>query len=208
MVKRLLLILAFASLCGYASAVSPIRFGVKAGVNLSEIDFKAVPLRGERGDYVLSPSSGAKTGYYAGASSRVYLGFFHLLPEIVYSHNAYELGVGDRSIAPQTVALNSIQVPVLLETGLLFLKLQLGPVFNIWNEASVEGAGALDRQVLYARSSVGYMFGVGLNLGPLNLTARYNADFARPVQTITLDGGTAEVKTTLNTWMLGAGLRF
>ncbi len=212
MVKKIAFLLIGLLCAAQLFALSPIKVGLRGGVSFQDVDLGTA----RAGDYSLSADS--ETGFFLGMTARINLPRWYLQPEIDYSYNKYQLtatpsaGAASRS----TVKLNAIQMPILAGTRFLkFFRLEAGPVFNLWDDSKVSasrsdaaGVTAPAHSVLYARNSIGYMVGLGLDLGPVSLSGRYNGEFGKPLQTITIGDQTSEVKATLRTWQLSVGFNF
>ncbi|MDR2885234.1 MAG: PorT family protein [Rikenellaceae bacterium] len=212
MIKKLtitcLLLLTAASVL----ALSPVKFGISGGASIQNIDLGSA----RAGDYALSAESSA--GYYAGMSMRVTIPKFYIQPEINYIHNSYKLTAAtpSGSSSYSTVKLNSLELPVLVGMRFLhFFRLQVGPVFNLMNETSVSVSrsttndAAPAHSVTYAAPSVDYMAGLSADIaGVVSLSARYNGEFSKPTQSITIGDQTTEAQTRVRTWMLSVGFHF
>lgn len=141
-----------------------VDWGITGGVNI--VNFSA-------------DDSGAsiknKMGWQVGMTTSVNLGFFAIQPEILYVRQGLTLKpeIGDEF----EIHSNSIEIPVLFSLRLLSpLRINAGPVFNVFNKNKVkngddlEGLGRL-------KPSVSYAVGLGLGLGNLLIDVRYNGQF-------------------------------
>ena len=119
-----------------AQALSPIRFGIKAGIQTQSL--KMDGLRWSD----LSKSN--NFGYQLGAMIQVPLGPVYLQPEIVYNSARFNLNgnllYSDGGIEQQDVrakyAVNTVQLPVLVGIKILFLRVFAGPTFNLLTDTS------------------------------------------------------------------------
>jgi hypothetical protein len=151
--------LAFAQEKAKAST-SPVRFGIKAGLNVSSIN-----------DDEFKGKAGIYGGFFANipvASS------FSVQPEILYN------GVGAKfeSVSDARLNLDYISVPVMVQYNILpELYLEAGPQFSFAISQKVKGdGGSVDVDSLFK----GFDFGIGLGAGyyfaqGFGVTARFVA---------------------------------
>jgi hypothetical protein len=151
--------LAFAQEKAKAST-SPIRFGIKAGLNVASIN-----------DDEFKGKAGIYGGFFANipvASS------FSVQPEVLYN------GVGAKfeSVSDARLNLDYISVPVMLQYNILpELYLEAGPQFSFAISQKVKGdGGSVDVDSLFK----GFDFGIGLGAGyyfaqGFGVTARFVA---------------------------------
>lgn len=196
MIRKLLLITLLTAFSFAAGAKGLVSFGVKAGLTTQNLKFA--------NGSDLSASS--KTGYHFGLVSRVNLLLFHVQPEILYSHNAYDLSSAGGPASK--VNLNTVDVPVLAGLRLLWFRLQAGPMFNVMSESSVADKADITYDKV-TKPPVSYLLGVGLDLGKLNIDVRYNGQFKRAEQHIQLGQQPVEsYKSRFNNWMFSVGVLF
>ena len=120
-------ILLFAVLCigaqAHAGLLPKARIGFKAGWN-----YQANNLKGAQ-DFDFNSDS----GWYAGLQSEFTWGMLGIRPELVYSHNKFDVK-GPVGI-DGNVKMNTIDLPVLLQLRFLnFLAIQVGPSFNLMTD--------------------------------------------------------------------------
>ena len=186
-----------------AQAGSPLKWGVKAGMN-----YHTVGEPTNLGRDVVDAKN--RVGWHAGLQaswqvSRV----FSIDPELVFSRNSYNLipSVGTGGIA----YLNTIDVPVILGVKLIGpLKLQGGVNINVMTDSGVKGE---DKPFRFSASSqaLGYLLGIGVDLGHINITARYNGFFRQSESSVAfnkLQTTDDLLKMQVSTWQLGVGFYF
>ena len=186
-----------------AQAGSPLKWGVKAGMN-----YHTVGEPTNLGRDVVDAKN--RVGWHAGLQaswqvSRV----FSIDPELVFSRNSYNLipSVGTGGIA----YLNTIDVPVILGVKIIGpLKLQGGININVMTDSGVKGE---DNPFRFSASSqaLGYLLGVGVDLGHINITARYNGFFRQSESSVAfnkLQTTDDLLKMQVSTWQLGVGFYF
>ena len=160
----------------HGSALS-IKYGVKAGVNLSNMS----------NDMTFDPGFSMGTGFQVGAlvnlhwgqrteSSLPGTGLWGLQPEILFSNQVIKSDGGD-------VKLNYIKVPVMLKVyPLSRLSVEVGPEFSYLISASPESLN-VDGATVKVEDCKGFNFGAGIgaayefNFG-LMVGARYSMGFS------------------------------
>jgi hypothetical protein len=186
-----------------AQAGNSLKWGVKAGLN-----YHTVGEPTNLGRDIVDTKN--RVGWHAGLQaswqvSRV----FTIDPELVFSRNSYNLipSVGTGGIA----YLNTIDVPVILGVKLIGpLKLQGGININVMTDSGVKGE---DKPFRFSASTqaLGYLLGIGVDLGHFNIVARYNGFFRQSESSVAFN----KVQTTddlmkmqVSTWQLGVGFYF
>lgn len=186
-----------------AQAGNSLKWGVKAGLN-----YHTVGEPTNLGRDIVDAKN--RVGWHAGLQaswqvSRV----FTIDPELVFSRNSYNLipSVGTGGIA----YLNTIDVPVILGVKLIGpLKLQGGININVMTDSGVKGE---DKPFRFSASTqaLGYLLGIGVDLGHFNIVARYNGFFRQSESSVAFN----KVQTTddlmkmqVSTWQLGVGFYF
>lgn len=179
--KKLLAVMVVAALCvTFAQHVDAKRFGVKAGVNLTSLDFK-------------NGTPGA-LGYSAGITWQYDLPLgFAIQPDLIYHVKATRLS----SITKETFGLGYIELPINLQWGLRFadknirLFAQASPFIGyavsqqgtaptqdnaIYDDDGgilADVSKAADKWLNINRFSYGAGLGLGVQLWGLQLTAQY-----------------------------------
>lgn len=190
--KRLLLILAAVCITSQASAglLPKFKFGVKAGLDYQTNDFK---------NDLKNFDIKANAGWFAGIQGDLSWGNIGIHPEVIYSHNAFDIdGV---EIDGATFKLNKLDIPVLLQYRLLgLINLQAGPTFCVMTNASGASEGA---KWSIDRPTIGYAAGVEVEIWKIGISARYNGSFkGSEVLGLEVD------KNKVNTFQLGVGFYF
>jgi len=158
------LILSFAVLMLSAAAFAQVNVGLKAGLNLANWG----------GDIKDEADSKNRMGFHAGA----YLTFnlsdaISIQPEILYNSVGAKIEDSDGDV---DFATDYVSIPVMLlynvnET----FNIQVGPQFGFLTKAEAKSDDAsVDIKDLFTGTDLGLNFGVGLNFGKLNATARYS----------------------------------
>lgn len=187
--KRLALLMIVALFATEASAglLPKARFGIKAGMDYQTNDIKAIA------DQVKFK---ANTGWYAGLQGEFTWGMFGVRPEIIYSHNKFEVeGVGG------DMKVGKLDLPLLAQLNFLgFLSIHAGPTFCLMTDTN----GSTDGQKWsIERPTVGYAVGAEARIWKLAVSARYNGAF-KDSEVLGLTTGENKIAT----FQLGLGFYF
>lgn len=188
------IILSCLGLTGFSQGLPTFKLGVKGGMNLSK--FKTSdPFDSEN-----------RSGYYAGIWARIGGAGIHLQPELYLSgKNAKLIGTNGQE---NNVKFTSLDLPILIGTKIgaagFGLRLNTGPVFTFlldenqkFGEAT---ASAFDGK--FKDKTLAWQFGVGLDLGKLNIDGRYESGLSK----VNSAGGYPTTK--LNLYTIGIGFSF
>lgn len=176
-------------------------FGLKAGLNFSEMTNHVPTLRG-----------GEKaTGFVGGAYARAgILGFF-VQPEVLFSQRrgAFTSTVDGTAV---TNTLSYIDVPVLVGYKLLFARLNFGPNFQFLTGAKQDANSASKdpnfSKSNYNSSAVGFQAGVGVDVMKLSIDLRYDANFGSlGKEIVNSSGQNIDYSTRASMWQLTLGFR-
>ena len=201
--KKLILFIAALMIGVGAQASSPLKWGVKAGMNYHTVG----ELTNLGKDIVKAEN---RVGWHAGLQASWQISrVFSIDPELIFSRNSYNLtpSVGTGGIA----YLNTIDVPVVLGVKIIGpLKAQGGININVMTDSGVKGE---DKPFRFSASSqaLGYLLGLGVDLGHINITARYNGFFRQSESSVAFNKAQTTddlMKMQVSTWQLGVGFYF
>ncbi|RZK43038.1 MAG: PorT family protein [Pedobacter sp.] len=193
--KRIVLSLAliFSSCFAFSQGLPSFQFGVKGGMNLSK--FKTEN----------TFRSDNRSGYYGGIWARIGGAGIHVQPE------AYLTGKNSTLITTNgeenNVKFTSLDVPILIGTKFgaagLGLRLNTGPVvtFMLSEDQNFGQAASSTFNGRFKETAIGWQFGAGLDIGKLNIDARYESGLSE----INSAGGYPTTK--LNLYTIGIGFR-
>jgi hypothetical protein len=209
--RKLILVLAAIVICFGAEAKSPLKWGVKAGLNYHTVGELTTLGR----DIVKATD---RVGWHAGLQASWQVSrMFSIDPELIYSRNSYNLTteMGGGGIA----YLNTVDIPVALGVNVIGpLKIQAGININVLTDS-----GAKDDQKAFrfnlTPQVLGYLLGVGADFGRFNVSLRYNGFFEKNEGSASFnilmqnDGAVAQAEDPLmrmrvSTWQLGVGFYF
>lgn len=158
-----------------AQALSPIRFGVKAGIQTQSLKMQCMNWN------ELSKSN--NFGYQLVVMAQVPLGPVYLQPEIFYSSARFKLqgdllnpdGTMAESDVSAKYSVNTVQLPVLVGIKLLFLRVFAGPSFNLLTDTSNKsGKEGVSFNSSVTKSAVAFQVGAGVEIGKFNIDIRYD----------------------------------
>jgi opacity protein-like surface antigen len=200
--KKIFILAAGLFIAGAANAQSPVRFGVKAGVNLANII---------KDDGDNNFSTDVKTGFNAGLTADIPLiSGLAFTPEVLFSQKGYKQTSDNAEFSRTT---NFIDVPILASVRLASpLHLVVGPQvsFLMSTKNKIEtGAGSIESRDResdeFKKSLLGGVIGARYDLTPnVDIHARYALDFQKNNENGTND--TPEFKNQV--WSFGLGYKF
>lgn len=174
--KKLLLLIAFASAGTFASAQS-ISSGIKAGVNLGTANLDDIQEEWE--------SDGLAAGVHAGFFLNAKIGPLFLQPEAYYTFTKANLKSTSTAsnIETYNIDYHRLDVPVLVGfRPLPVLRVFAGPFATVLIDMNQESSNsAYDQSLrdhsedLYNRAGWGWQAGLGVDILKLTLDARYEA---------------------------------
>lgn len=169
--KKLLFLLTALLITGAANA--QFSFGPKIGVNLSQVTTNLNTINDEM-------KTGLQIGAFARIGSKVYF-----QPELLYSTGGVKLSnvpVG----SPSDITVKSIDVPLMLGTRILNLKvanvrIMAGPVasFVVNKQVDYNGAATATKEVSIKNANWKAQFGAGVDVLMFTLDVRYSYDLNR-----------------------------
>jgi predicted porin len=200
--KKLFIIIAGLFVAGAANAQSPVRFGLKAGVNIANI----IDNNGNN-----TYQSQAKTGFNVGVTADIKLiDAVAFTPEIVYSQKGYKETSGNSELKRTT---NFIDIPILASIRLASpLNLVVGPQVSFLMSTSdkyTNGSGSVtinnNDSDNFKKSLLGGVIGLRYDLSNnIDVHGRYAIDFQKNNENGTTQ--TPEFKNQV--WAFGLGYKF
>ena len=174
--------------------------GVKAGINVSTLS-KAPNL----GD------ANSTTGFVFGGFVRTSAAGFFIQPEVLFTQRR-GVFTDDSTKLTVTNTLTYLDVPVLFGYKLAVFRFSAGPNFQFLMSANQDAPDILKDPNFskdnFNAASVGFQVGVGVNLGKINLDARYDGSIGDLGKTITTASGKqVSYSTRANMFQLTIGYR-
>lgn len=180
-------------------SLSPIKFGVKAGINLTDVNVKNVASNVFGAD--------AQTGYHIGLQSQIAIGPLFIQPELLFSSNKVEYSLyetGDHQY--ETVNINTIDVPIMVGYKLGLLRLGVGLNFTLYDNK--DGSLFNTSSALSKESVSSFILGGGVNLGSITIDARYLRNINSQTQTIVMSDQTINPSVSRSSYQLSLGYLF
>jgi hypothetical protein len=187
-----LFVVAIATLLSYSASAQMstydpfFRFGLKAGVNFSNIRGNDLALNSGGSAFNFRDNSNRSTGFVGGIFTRFGRDFY-VQPELLFSqkggtYNVYRDGVTNQE-GEIDVRFSNFDVPVLLGVRLAdIFRINVGPVasFRLTNGKISDSfnayTGVNSKEVYNNNVSYGYQAGVGVDFGRISLDVRYEGN--------------------------------
>ena len=171
-------------ICSQASAglVPRFRFGVKAGMDYQTTNFKFSDVLSSNYKFDLK----SNTGWYGGIQGDMTWGIFGVHPELIYSHNSFDIsGLGDK------IKSNRLHMPILAQIRVLgILAIQAGPNFLLMTNTGGKMEGV---NWSIKNPTMGYSVGAEVKIWKLAISARYNGAFKQS-QVVGIETGKDKVE--------------
>ena len=194
-------------------------FGVRGGVNLSQLNTNSVVLSSGVSASALTLIQSNKANY-TGWVGGIWMRLGHkvyIQPELLISAKGGKIGFFPAGINSQPITVDAsytnFDVPVLLGLKLGPVRLNAGPVASlaISENASFKDAinqyAAQNIKKIYQQASIGYQAGVGVDFGSFNLDLRYQGSFSDVVNQKIVQSGNlgTSITSKATLWQLTLG---
>ena len=194
-------------------------FGVRGGVNLSQLNTNGITVSSGVGSSALTLIQSNKanyTGWVGGIWMR--LGHrIYIQPELLISAKGGKIGFFPAGINSQPITVDAsytnFDVPILLGLKLGPVRLNAGPVASLAISENASFKDAINQYAaqsigkIYQQASVGYQAGVGVDFGSLNLDLRYQGSFSDVVNQKFVQSGSsgATLTSKMSLWQFTIG---
>lgn len=199
-----MLLLVFTIMGVQANAQKLFMFGPRAGVSSSTLNIK------DR-DNINFQSEGAQLGFHAGAFTRVTIPLIgiYVQPELLFTSTSGRINVTGSGAPIQNQLkdynFNRIDVPVMIGFKMAkILRINAGPSFSYLLSAKEDGVSIKED---YKNATVGYQAGIGVDIGPLIIDAKYEGNLSTFGDQVSLAGQTFNTDQRLNQFILSLGFR-
>jgi len=196
--KRFLVALALT--VGGWSASAQLSRGLTAGYHVADVRVSFNPLI----DPTFTPVATGRAGYHVGGFYRGSAGVLYVQPQVWLTGLNQEFVLDDGSISPEVVDWSLIRLDVPVEVGV-----KLGPLFGfvapVYSLALAETGGL--NLTDPGKGSWGGHVGVGLKLGGLQVSARYEGSLSTFGQTLTVGGVDFETDNRINQFIASAAIK-
>jgi hypothetical protein len=163
------------------SALAQFSKGLTAGYHLADLQINLNPLI----DPTFRPMASGRGGYHVGGFTRASAGLLYLQPQAWLTGLNQQILLQDGSVTPTVVDWSMLRLDFPVEVGV-----KLGPLFGflapVYSLALSESGGL--GLVQTGTGSWGGQVGLGLKLGPLQASLRYEGSLSAFGDSITLGG--------------------
>ncbi len=163
------------------SALAQFSKGLTAGYHLADLQINLNPLI----DPTFRPMASGRGGYHVGGFTRASAGLLYLQPQAWLTGLNQQILLQDGSVTPTVVDWSMLRLDFPVEVGVM-----LGPLFGflapVYSLALSESGGL--GLVQTGTGSWGGQVGLGLKLGPLQASLRYEGSLSAFGDSITLGG--------------------
>jgi hypothetical protein len=174
--------------------------GVTAGYHLADVRVSFNPLI----DPTFTPVATGRAGYHAGGFYRASAGLFYAQPQVWLTGLNQQFIIEDGTFTPEVLDWSLLRLDVPVEVGV-----KLGPLFGfvapVFSIALAETGGL--NLTDPGNGSWGGQVGVGLKLGGLQVSARYEGSLSTFGQTLSLGGIDFETDNRINQFIASAALK-
>jgi hypothetical protein len=178
---------------------SQSQIGIKLGLSSYDLPMDAIDLNNE--ELQLSVEN-ANYGVHFGAYVRIGLLGFYIQPELNFNSNSVDYRIQDFDATEGTVDeirtahYQNIDIPVLIMFNPSIFRLFAGPVGHYFLDSSSELKSIKGLKEEFKTLTYGYHAGVGIQIGSLGIDLRYEGNFTKFGNQITLEGQPFEFSTT------------
>ncbi len=179
-----------------------VTVGPKVGISHSTITSKGV-------DQIKAGDS--SVGFHAGIFVRISVLGFYVQPEALFTSTNGQIKIDDPNSstvkAAQNLTYNKLDVPVMLGFKIGdYIRLNAGPSFSLILNRKSESIGS-EVKSNYKNATVGYQFGVGLDLNRLVLDLRYENNLSALGTDVTFGGKTFQTDLRNRLYTLSVGYK-
>lgn len=192
---------------GVSTAFSQIKFGIRGGINSSNMKIK--DFTGD--DYKLEYNTG-QFGYHFGVMGQVKILSAFIQPELLFTVAKYDVKLTNTATSESeagTQKFNKLDVPVMAGVKLGVFKLQAGPVATVMiNSKSDVLDDHDDFKQKFKTATIGYQAGIGLELSSLLLDLKYEGNLSKFGDGINVGNNSFEFDQRMSQIILSLGFLF
>ena len=189
-------------------ANAQIRYGLRAGLSTTKLDKETVQASG-----VSLAIKDAQYGYHVGVFARGKLGeTFYIQPELAFNSSSVDFTVDDAQDGFMNTVLNekyqNLDIPVMLGAKLGPLRLEGGPAGHVYIASKSELDQIDGYQKRFNDFNLGYQAGVGLDLWKFLVDLRYEGNFTKFGDHMSIAGEQVKFSDAPSRWLLTVGFSF
>lgn len=207
-----LIVIPMLLLCYFASA--QIRFGARLGLSSSQLEAEDFNILGENGteQFTLALKE-AKYSIHGGIVIQANMGNFIFQPEVIFNSNSADFTLDDiqspGNLTTEEEQYQYLDIPVMLGYRFLGLfRLHAGPVGHIFLSSTSAFDDVEGFQEDFKSLTLGWQGGLGLDIGPFALDLRYEGNFDKFGDHITVHGREYAFSQTPARFLLAASYMF
>jgi hypothetical protein len=205
--KRIILISTLAMMA--LSLFAQLDFGIKAGLNISNVKASEVLTD----DYRINPAANGSLGYHVGGFLRASLVGIFIQPELYFSSISSEYKVEDLSgtgtvqeLAKQKIG--RMDIPVLIGAKLGAFRLGLGPVGSIIVSDQSDLTDLTGYEATLKSATFGYQIGAGADIWKFCIDLRYEGNLTKLGDQINIGGQTLNLDDRMRQVIISLGFKF
>lgn len=205
--KKIILITSLAIF--FLSSSAQIDFGIKGGLNISNVKASEVLTD----DYRINPAASGNMGYHVGGFLRASLAGIFIQPELYFSSLSNEFTVEDISGAGTAEQLGKqkigrMDVPVLVGVKLGTFRLGLGPVGSIIVSDKSDLTDITGYDAKLKSATFGYQIGAGLDVWRATIDLRYEGNLTKLGDQLDIGGHTINLDNRVRQVIISLGIKF
>ncbi len=195
--KKPLFILGFLALSATSVSAQGFAFGPRAGFSQTKLSLK-------KGNFI---PGDAEVGFHVGAFARFGAAGLYVQPELLYTQTSGTFSFDGPSAggnASYAADFNRLDIPVMVGFKILkILRVQVGPIASFNLNTEVKDVIDTVQDIDFAKSTIGYQAGLGVDIGNLYLDAKYEGGLS----SITDQIGQFETDQRVNQWVFSLGFK-
>ena len=191
-----------------------VKFGLKAGINSIQIEGSSLAVtNSETNEEFNLMVREAQYGFHFGAFLRIKAGSFLVQPEVLFNSDNVDYALkdfGDKNIL-QSIGnerYNNLDIPLMFGLKLGPAQVMAGPVGHLHINASSDLVDEEFYEAAYEKFKMGWQAGVGINLWKFTLDVRYEGNFHKFGDHITLFNEEIAFSKNQNRVLASLGYRF
>lgn len=175
------------------SLQAQLSFGLKAGIGTTDVDVDAITIGQGGAEDLKFQLENANFGLHGGIFIRAQIGSFLIQPEAVFNSSSADFRVTDSRSGQMVENIlrekyQHLDVPLLMGFKLGPVRLMGGPVGHIFLQSESEIIGLEGYEQMFDKLTYGWQAGLGLDIWKINLDVRYEGNFDKYGNHISIGG--------------------
>ena len=199
--------------CAFLSvnAFSQLRFGLTAGLSLSDMKANDFTTSLADGGYHVETVKNTKVGLQGGLVAQIILGGFFLQPEFLLVYTGGDVKISDiNSSHVQSQRFTKLDIPVLVGAKMGPLRLGAGPVasFILSKPSDAWDFSGANVKSKYNNATFGYQVGAGLDIFKFSVDLKYEGNLSKLGNAVNIGDHSYAFDSRNNQWILAVSLFF